>query len=624
MAHLVLAEVSRKFGSTAEVVALNDVSIELQQGDYVALEGESGSGKSTLVGILGLLDLPSSGSYRIDDHEISQLTPDEQAIVRSDSFSYIFQAFHVLERRPVVDSVELPLLYRGLGAGARRERALTALKRLGIDDLAQTHGRFLSGGQRQRVAIARALASGSPVLLADEPTGNLDSRNTALTMDALDEVHSSGATIVLVTHSDAVASRAKRRITVRDGNVNELVPQEHDELRRSAPTPPGRASTVLRRAMFSDVWRNLISRPSRLAAMMSAVAVSVALVVVTLGFGAVASHQVSQEFDAVSSREVTVTEDVDEELASSDVLRRLGELNGVTGVAQVIATQSFGSSGAARETVGFPWVHVKGDLQAVARLTLASGDQSVIKTLNPGEALVGDALAEKLQIASADASPTVFLAGNPYVVVGVISASPREPELIGSIVTSDVVASGAQITSSKILISSTSGAARQIATEAALVVDPYSPENVQVRFPPDPSTMRAGVEANLNSAMAILTIVALAVSAACIGLAVSSAVSERRAEIGLRRALGARRRHIAIMLVLESGVAGGVASSVGLVVGLLGVLVVTIANRWTPVISIDAALVALVAGAAISVFGAVLGAFRAVRINPNDALRPNS
>lgn len=625
MTSLELSEVSRRFGVNADVVALIDASIEIRQGDFITFEGESGSGKSTLLGILGLLDLPTSGHYRIDGREVGQLTSDQQTVLRSETFSYIFQSFHILERRPVRESVELPLLYRGLAGTERRERALTALRKLGIDDLAETQGRYLSGGQRQRVAIARALASGTPVLLADEPTGNLDSRNTDLTMDALNEVHESGATIILVTHSEHVALRARRRVTVMDGTVTELAETAGVLDACRGPVPPGRASTVSRRAMLGDVWRNLTSRPARLAAMMSAVAVSVALVIMTLGFSAVASHQVSSEFDAVASREVAVTESVDHALASTNDLHRLESLNGVTGVARIVTTQSFGSSGAGRETIAVAWAHAYGDIASVARLTIDSGDENhPTTTLRAGEALVGDALAERLQLASADTAPSIFLAGNPYVVVGVISASPREPELIGAVITSGDPPADAAVSASRILITATAGAARQIAGEVALVLDPYNPQDVQVRFPPDPSTLRASIEASVSSTMVVLTIVALVVSAACIALAVSSAVSERRAEIGLRRAVGARRHHIALMLILESFIAGAVASGAGTVIGLVAVLAVTIVNRWTPIISINSALIALCAGATISVIGAALGAFRAVRVHPNEALRPNS
>ena len=208
-----------KLYRTGEVVveALRGVSFAVGQGEYVAIMGESGSGKTTLLGILGCLDRPTRGSYRLVGTEMSGLPESRRARVRGQRIGFVFQAYNLLPRATAYKNVELPLVYAGLGARERRPRVLDALAAVGLGDRAGHHPNQLSGGQQQRVAIARALVAQPSVVLADEPTGNLDSASAADVLEILDRLHDDGTTIVVVTHSHEVARRSSRILKVQDG-----------------------------------------------------------------------------------------------------------------------------------------------------------------------------------------------------------------------------------------------------------------------------------------------------------------------------------------------------------------------------------------------------------------------
>lgn len=202
-----------------QVRALDRVSLWIPPGDFVAVMGPSGSGKSTLMNLLGCLDRPDAGSYLLDGREVSSLEDVELAAVRNQKLGFVFQNFNLLPRMTALRNVELPMLYAGVSPGDRRRRALEALDRVGLADRAHHRPNQLSGGQTQRVAIARALVNGPAVLLADEPTGNLDSRSGEEIIALFQELNRSGATLVLVTHEREIAEHAKRIITFRDGQL---------------------------------------------------------------------------------------------------------------------------------------------------------------------------------------------------------------------------------------------------------------------------------------------------------------------------------------------------------------------------------------------------------------------
>ncbi|NKB91928.1 MAG: ATP-binding cassette domain-containing protein [Candidatus Nanopelagicales bacterium] len=213
-------DITKVYGQgEAEVRAVDGISLTVEPGEYVAIMGASGSGKSTVMNIIGALDVATSGTYKIDGVDIGDLDDDALSLVRNRRIGFIFQAFNLIPRMSAASNVELPLMYRGVRRSERRRRALDALAKVGLADRSHHQPNELSGGQQQRVAVARALAMEPSLMLADEPTGNLDSRSTADVLDLLDDIHAEGKTIVIITHEDDVAERAGRVVTLRDGKV---------------------------------------------------------------------------------------------------------------------------------------------------------------------------------------------------------------------------------------------------------------------------------------------------------------------------------------------------------------------------------------------------------------------
>ena len=209
-----------------EVRALDNVSLSIDQGEFVAIIGQSGSGKSTLMHILGCLDTPTAGTYRLHGMDVSHMSDNEQSDVRNMEIGFIFQGFNLIQSLTALENVELPLTYRGVGKKERLSLARNALTRVGLAQRMDHRPQEMSGGQQQRVAIARAIAQAPPILLADEPTGNLDSGSSREIIEIIKKLHAEGRTVILITHDPGIAAQAKRIITISDGKIKSDVMNE--------------------------------------------------------------------------------------------------------------------------------------------------------------------------------------------------------------------------------------------------------------------------------------------------------------------------------------------------------------------------------------------------------------
>ncbi|MGH7572267.1 MAG: ABC transporter ATP-binding protein [Gemmatimonadota bacterium] len=220
-----------------EIHALDSVDLDIEKNEYVAVMGPSGSGKSTLMNLLGCLDSPSSGDYWLNDRQVSQLDDDELAHVRNREIGFVFQTFNLLPRASALHNVELPLVYAGIPSDKRTELAHAALRAVDLEDRAQHRPNELSGGQRQRVAIARALVNHPSILLADEPTGNLDSKTSSEIMEVFDRLYEEGNTIILVTHEADIAAHAHREVHLLDGRIENDVARGPRQAAAAAADP---------------------------------------------------------------------------------------------------------------------------------------------------------------------------------------------------------------------------------------------------------------------------------------------------------------------------------------------------------------------------------------------------
>ncbi len=227
MALIELRDLRKIYEVGSETVrALDGLSLEIEQGSYLAIMGASGSGKSTLMNVIGCLDRPTSGRYELNGTAVEDLPEDDLARLRNREIGFVFQTFNLLARTAAIANVELPLIYAGVGRKERRERALEVLEQVGLGDRVQHHTNELSGGQRQRVAIARALVNNPSILLADEPTGNLDTTTSKEIIELFDALHRSGNTVILVTHERDIAAHSHRCVVLCDGKVVEDRPTQ--------------------------------------------------------------------------------------------------------------------------------------------------------------------------------------------------------------------------------------------------------------------------------------------------------------------------------------------------------------------------------------------------------------
>jgi len=640
---LELNKIGRQFGSDPAVHALVDVDLCLEPGEWLAITGPSGAGKSTLLNVIGCLDRPTSGSYFFDGIDTATLSDNKRAGLRSRRIGFVFQSFHLLPHRSVLENVMLAEVYRKQSFRGRRERALVAIEKVGLSHRADFLPTKLSGGEKQRVAIARALVGSPSLLLCDEPTGNLDSKASANLLDLFETLHQQGLTLVIVTHDENIAKRAGRRVQIVDGSLTENTDEKserklsHSQKTRANTSPISRSGITLR-DLFDEAIAGLFARPWRTALTMLGIVIGLTALVATLGLSRTASNRIIGRFDELAATEIFVTtkpapDGANPEALPWDAPTRLRRLNGVV-AAGTLSPVNIGDALVSSSLVKDPqgqtdfnlsvqaaspglFTAVRADLETGRFPDLGHSERADrVAVLGPGAAL-------RLGIAGVEQLPAIAIGDKLYLVIGILRDVARQPDLLGSVIIPEGTArhdfglSSPQL----VVVETRIGAANLIAQQAPLALRPDDPSVLKIASPPEPQRVREAVQSDLNVLFLLLGGLSLIVGAIGIANITLVSVIERTGEIGLRRSIGATRGHIAAQFLLESTSIGVVGGILGASFGILTVVAVSAYQVWTPLLDPVAPFLAPLVGGVIGLVSGTYPALRAARLEPVEAFR---
>ena len=657
---LELRKIGRSFGTDPVVDALVGIDLTLERGDWLSITGPSGAGKSTLLNIIGCLDRPSSGTYLIDGIDTTTLTDDERAGLRSQRIGFVFQSFHLLPYRTVLENVMLAEVYRKQSHKDRETRAMAAIKRVGLAHRADFFPFKLSGGEKQRVAIARALVSKPSLLLCDEPTGNLDSANSASILDFFAELNRDGLTLAIVTHDPTVADRASRKVRIVDGRLTDQsvprastsaappVPVQGEaalSLAASAKNADPRPARVSRSAMS---WRDLLNeavagmfaRPGRMVLTVLGVVIGMSALVATMGLTRTAGNRIISQFDQLAATELFVSARpgaasglIDPKAMPWDAPSRLLRLNGVV-AAGTMSDVDVGNELVSSSPVKDPLnpsafkLAVRAaspDLYRAVRAELETGRFPDAGHSSRGErvAVLGPDAAQRLGITQLERLPAISIGDQLYMVVGILRDVGRRPEILGSVIIPEGTArryfglAGPGL----VVVETRIGAAYLIADQSSVALRPDDPRALKVQVPLEPKRVKDEVQADLSVMFLMLGGLSLIVGALGIANITLVGVMERTGEIGLRRAIGATKGHIAAQFLVESASMGVIGGIIGAAVGVLIVIGVSAIQVWTPVLDPLAPMLAPVVGGVIGVLSGIYPAMRAAKLEPAEAFR---
>ena len=638
---LELTDIKKHYANGDTVVrALDGVSLKIERGEFVAIMGQSGSGKSTLMNIIGCLDRPTSGSYRVLGKEAAHLSPDELAALRRETFGFVFQKYNLLATATAGENVEIPSVYAGLAKHKRAERAVGLLRRLGLGDRTDHRPSELSGGQQQRVAIARALVNDPPVILADEPTGALDSRSGEEVLALLNQLHAEGRTIVLITHAENVAQRASRIVRIQDGRIVE----DSGAARGDQPQSPRQDDYDLSRGVtlaasmqeaLVTAWRSLRVNLFRTVLTLLGIIIGVAAVVAMLAVGEGSRQKVLDRISSFGTNLMLIRPGAAGIRNAGDIATLVPEdaaaIKALPNIEAALPERSgrmtvrFGSVDYQTSVQGtgedFPkardWPVAEGqffnadDMKQYAAVVVLG--RTVAKTLFPdGGSPIGR---------------YVLMRNVPFLVIGVMTekgASPNgsdQDDVIFVPINTGLVRLFGRSYLSSITVKvkdSADIAATQESVEALLRAR-HKTEDFSVRNMA--SFLQAAMETQDTFTLLLGTVAAISLLVGGIGVMNIMLVSvvERTREIGIRMATGARMRDILLQFNIEAAVVCAAGGMLGILVGIGAGLVLRYSGM-SVIFSVTPAVLAFACASATGLIFGYLPARKAARLDPVVAL----
>lgn len=639
---LSLIDVSRSF-PTGTTLALDNVSVDISEGEFVAIVGQSGAGKSTLLNVLGLLDNPTSGEYLINGANPNGLSDSERDRLRAVTFGFVFQDSFILPQESVARNVALPLRMEGVDPLDQIQMVELALAEFALLEKANQSAGTLSGGERQRVAFARAIVGKPLVLLADEPTGNLDSANSRRVMDHLSRLHRQGVTVVVITHSDEVAATAGRQIRISDGRIvaDSLllspVPSRARRARRarSESLPIAAEDRSSRRGVgkgrrwhAAEALTALLLSPIRSMTILLAFIVAVAGLVAAVNLTATAASQVSNKLSAAALDQVVVHFRSPEELQLG--ADRVRSLDGVVAVASDLQIEP-GDAHLGR-TVGSLSFDFPSRVRVVDPAFLDLNEIVVAPSNAPSlfaaedgspTAVLGPDIAADLGLNTSRVGEIIKVNEQDVVVVGYIQSSTRDVTLSRAVLVSQADFVLPESGTWQLLVRTESGLPAKIAEALPLTIDPVHPEDVRVETVADLRELTSGVNGDLAVNVLVISSVLLVLVCLTSSISMFLTVLARTREIALRRAVGASKVDVRTLFLMEGailGLAGGVA---GCSLGIAATSAVCLVLGWAPTFDPVGALAAVAASLLAGAASAIVPARRAAATEPALALRSN-